>query len=96
MKKLLFASFAAALLGLAYSASPTSAAPAGPAQVASPDSGVEQARMMKKKRMTRRKMRRGGMAPMRSSTGSNVSMPGRRVPQTGTGGAGGAGGGGAE
>jgi hypothetical protein len=46
--------------------------------------------------MTRRKMRRGGMAPMRSSTGSNVSMPGRRVPQTGTGGAGGAGGGGAE
>ena len=92
MKALLLAAVGAALFGLAATVTPTAAAPAGPARIAKPDSGVEQVRRRRVKRQ--RVMRRGGVA--RSSTGTNVGMPARRVPQTGTGGAGGAGGGGAE
>jgi hypothetical protein len=92
MRKVLVAAFGAALFGLAYGVSPTSAAPVGPTQVAVPDSGMEQARTVRRKKVKRRAMRRGGVA--RSSTGTNVSQPERAVPQTGPGGGGGGGGGG--
>ena len=96
MRKLLLAVSGAALFGLAYGVSPTSAAPTMPVQIAAPDSGIEQAqmtrrRMMNRRMMTRqrmmnrRTMRRGGGVE-RSSGGSNVSQPSRAVPQTGPGG----------
>jgi hypothetical protein len=112
MKKLLFAVFGAALFGLAYGVSPTSAAPAGPAQIAAPDSGVDQARMTRKQRMMRQRMtkrramrrgmtrgsmmRRGTARATQRSTGGNAEQPARNVPLTGRGGTGGAGGGGAQ
>jgi len=101
LKKLLFAVFGAALFGLAYGVSPTSAAPAGPAQIAAPDSGVEQARMTKRWAMRRgmtrgSMMRRGTARATQRSTGGNAEQPARNVPLTGRGGTGGAGGGGAQ
>src|SRR5688572_13146003 len=83
MRKVLVAAFGATLFGLAYGVSPTSAAPVGPTQVAVPDSGIEQARTVRRKKVKRR----GGVA--RSGTGTNVSQPERAVPQTGPGGGGG-------
>jgi hypothetical protein len=92
MRNLLLAAFGAALLGLSSSASPTSAAPAGPASVTAPDGGVTQARTMRRKKMTRRSMRRGRAT--QGSVGGNAEQPARRAPLTGRGGTGGAGGGG--
>ena len=103
MRILLLSATAMALLGLAYSASPASAAPVYPVQIAAPDSGLEQVRTTKRKkavrsRTTRRTVRgttgtTGGAA---ATTGGNVEQPSRAVPQSGRGGAGGAGGGGAQ
>ena len=64
--------------------------------------GMMRSRMMRRQRMMNRRMMRSGMMrrgmmmrgrPMveRSSDGSNVSQPSRRVPQTGPGGGGGSG-----
>ena len=86
MRKVLLVALGATLFGLAYGVTPTSAAPVGPTQVAAPDSGIEQARTVRRKKVKRRAMRRGGV--VRSSTGTNVSQPERTVPQTGPGGGG--------
>jgi len=103
MRTLLLSATAMALLGLAYGASPASAGPVHPVQIAAPDSGIAQVRTTKRKkavrsRTTRRTVRgttgtTGGAA---ATTGGNVEQPSRAVPQSGRGGAGGAGGGGAQ
>ena len=91
MKKLLFAIFGAALFGLAYGVSPTSAAPAGPAQIAAPDNGVEQARMTRKQRMmrqrmTKRRAMRRGMTRGSMMRGSMMRRGTMRATQGSTGG----------
>ncbi len=102
MKTILLSAAAAALLGLAYGASLASAAPAHPAQVAAPDSGIEQARTTKRKKVVRSRATRGTarvttggtMRGTTGATGGNVEQPSRAAPQTGKGGGGGVGGGG--
>lgn len=90
MRKLLLASAAAFVLSFGYGVSTTSAAPAGPASIAAPDSGIEQARMHRK----RMKRGRSTRATQRS-VGGNMEQP-ARGGQTGKGGAGGGGGGGSQ
>ncbi len=102
MRTILLSATAAALLGLAYGASPASAAPTHPAQIAAPDSGIEQARTMKRKKVVRSRATRATarattgrtMPATTGTTGGNIEQPSRAVPQTGKGGGGGAGGGG--
>ncbi len=91
MKTILLSGAAVALLGLAYGASPATAAPVHPAQVAAPDSGIEQARTMKRKKVVRSRATRGTarattggtMRATTGTTGGNVEQPSRAVPQTG-------------
>ena len=90
MRNLLLAAFGATLFGLAFSVSPTAAAPVGPAKIATPDSGVEQARTIRRKKMRRRAAR-----ATQRSVGGNAEQSSKRAPSTGKGGVGGAGGGGA-
>ena len=108
MRNLLLSATAAALLGLAYGASPASAVPAHPVQIAAPDSGIEKARTTKRKKVVRSRAKRGTATTTTGTTGGatgvtggtagatggNVGQPSRAVPQT-RGSGPGAGGGGA-
>src|SRR5215207_3554550 len=96
MRTLLLSATAMALLGLAYSASPASAAPVYPVQIAAPDSGIAQVRTTKRRKAVRSRTTRGTARATTGTTGGNVEQPSRAVPQSGKGGAGGAGGGGAQ
>jgi hypothetical protein len=93
MRTLLLSATTMTLLGLAYGASPASAAPVYPVQIAAPDSGIAQVRTTKRKKAVRSRTTVRGTT---GATGGNVEQPSRAVPQSGRGGAGGAGGGGAQ
>src|SRR3954464_613068 len=96
MRTLLLSATTMMLLGLAYGASPASAAPVHPVQIAAPDSGIAQVRTTKRRKAVRSRTRRGTARATTGTTGGNVEQPSRAVPQSGKGGAGGAGGGGAQ
>lgn len=66
MKKVVLVAAAAALLGFAYGAKPSIAAPASPAQIEAPDSALKtvqmsERRMMRRNMMRQRMMRRNMM-----------------------------------
>jgi hypothetical protein len=73
MKTIMLSATAGALLGLAYGASPAPAASAHPAQIAAPDSGIEQVRTTKRKKVVRSRSTRG---TARTTTGGAAGTTG--------------------
>jgi len=61
MKKVVLVAAAAALLGFAYGAKPSIAAPASPAQIEAPDSALKTVQMSERRMMRRNMMRRNMM-----------------------------------
>src|SRR4051812_18875693 len=59
MRTLLLSATTMMLLGLAYGASPASAAPVHPVQIAAPDSGIAQVRTTKRRKAVRSRTTRG-------------------------------------
>ena len=61
MKKVVLVAAAATLMGFAYGAKPSIAAPASPAQIEAPDSALKTVQMSERRMMRRSMMRRNMM-----------------------------------
>ena len=61
MKKVVLVAAAATLMGFAYGAKPSIAAPASPAQIEAPDSALKTVQMSERRMMRRNMMRRSMM-----------------------------------
>lgn len=79
MKKLLLPLAASAFLGLGLAPAPVSAAPTGAVQIATPDSGVAEARMTRREMRRRHAIRRSMRNRSRPSQAGNARDPSRPV-----------------